>query len=173
MTFVAYPSQPDPPLAILPVVVGWTGERVERLKVLYAEGLSCSQIAAELLHISRNGVIGKVHRLGLERRGANSNRLVHGSKPGPKPRPRVANPLGRGATLPREKIRHESPEIKAMRCAEIVPLNVSLFDLAHGQCKFPYGDGPTFLFCGHEALNHSYCQAHRALAVKPTKGLSA
>ena len=45
--------------------MGWTDERVELLKNLWAEGLSASQIAAELGGITRNAVIGKVHRLGL------------------------------------------------------------------------------------------------------------
>src|ERR1700687_3104374 len=43
----------------------WTEERVESLKKLWGEGLSASQIAAELGGITRNAVIGKVHRLGL------------------------------------------------------------------------------------------------------------
>jgi len=43
----------------------WTDERVETLKKLWADGLSASQIAAELGGITRNAVIGKVHRLGL------------------------------------------------------------------------------------------------------------
>jgi len=45
--------------------MGWTDERVELLKKLWADGLSASQIAAELGGITRNAVIGKVHRLGL------------------------------------------------------------------------------------------------------------
>lgn len=49
-------------------VKSWTPEGVELLKKLWAEGLSCSQIAAQLGGgISRNAVIGKVHRLGLDR----------------------------------------------------------------------------------------------------------
>lgn len=48
---------------------GWTDERIELLKALYADGLSASQIADELGGITRNSVIGKVHRLGLERNG--------------------------------------------------------------------------------------------------------
>ena len=55
--------------------MSWTDERVERLKTLWSEGLSASQIAAELGGITRNAVIGKVHRLGL------SNR-INGSLPG-------------------------------------------------------------------------------------------
>ena len=46
----------------------WTDERVELLKKLWADGLSASQIAAELGGITRNAVIGKVHRLGLSGR---------------------------------------------------------------------------------------------------------
>ncbi|MTW28635.1 hypothetical protein GM527_14145, partial [Streptococcus pneumoniae] len=45
--------------------VGWTEERVEKLKKDWKAGLSCSQIAARLGGITRNAVIGKVHRLKL------------------------------------------------------------------------------------------------------------
>ena len=50
--------------------MSWTDERVERLKKLWQDGLSASQIAAELGGVTRNAVIGKVHRLGLSNRGA-------------------------------------------------------------------------------------------------------
>ncbi len=46
----------------------WTDERVELLKKLWSDGLSASQIAAELGNVTRNAVIGKVHRLGLSGR---------------------------------------------------------------------------------------------------------
>src|SRR6476660_1320546 len=45
--------------------MGWTDERVEQLKALWSEGLSASQIARALGGVTRNAVIGKVHRLGL------------------------------------------------------------------------------------------------------------
>jgi len=45
--------------------MGWTDERVEILKALWGEGLSCSQVARVLGGVTRNAVIGKVHRLGL------------------------------------------------------------------------------------------------------------
>ena len=48
--------------------MSWTDERVELLKKLWADGLSASQIAAELGCVTRNAVIGKVHRLGLSGR---------------------------------------------------------------------------------------------------------
>ena len=62
--------------------MGWTDERVELLKRLWAEGLSASQIAAELGGVTRNAVIGKVHRLQL------SGRAKSGGGPRPR-RPRA------------------------------------------------------------------------------------
>ena len=66
--------------------MSWTDERIERLKKLWSEGLSASQIAAELGGVTRNAVIGKVHRLGL------SNRIGgEGDAPDPQPaRPETA-----------------------------------------------------------------------------------
>src|SRR3954465_2625436 len=60
--------------------MSWTDERVETLKKLWSDGLSASQIAAELGGITRNAVIGKVHRLGL------SGRAKSPSSPGPRGR---------------------------------------------------------------------------------------
>lgn len=48
--------------------MSWTDERVELLKTMWAEGKSASQIAKELGSVTRNAVIGKVHRLGLSSR---------------------------------------------------------------------------------------------------------
>ena len=78
----------------------WTEERVENLKKLWGEGLSASQIAAELGGITRNAVIGKVHRLGL------SGRAKSPSTSAPRPRKarahthmmRVSRPSIRGNT---------------------------------------------------------------------------
>ena len=48
--------------------MAWTEDRVATLTKLWAEGLSASQIAKELGEVTRNAVIGKVHRLGLSGR---------------------------------------------------------------------------------------------------------
>src|SRR5262249_62413387 len=55
------------------LVMGWTDERVETLKKLWLDGLSASQIAKHLGGVTRNAVIGKVHRLGLSGRAAPSH----------------------------------------------------------------------------------------------------
>ena len=62
--------------------MSWTDERVETLKRMWAEGQSASQIAKELGGVTRNAVIGKVHRLGL------SNRNDEG-EPAPAPAPEI------------------------------------------------------------------------------------
>jgi len=48
--------------------MSWTDERIERLKMLWGQGMTASQIADELTGVSRTAVIGKAHRLGLEAR---------------------------------------------------------------------------------------------------------
>ncbi len=58
----------------------WTDERVEKLKEFWAEGMSASQIAKQLGGVTRNAVIGKVHRLGLSHRGS-----ADGARPGEEP----------------------------------------------------------------------------------------
>ncbi|HBH40786.1 MAG TPA: GcrA cell cycle regulator, partial [Rhizobiales bacterium] len=52
--------------------MAWTDERVELLKKLWTEGLSASQVAGRLGGVTRNAVIGKVHRLGLSGRATSS-----------------------------------------------------------------------------------------------------
>src|ERR1043166_1208640 len=72
------------------VEITWTDDRVELLKRLWAEGLSASQIAGELGGITRNAVIGKVHRLGLSGRAKSPSSSV------PRPRkPRAATQMFR------------------------------------------------------------------------------
>src|SRR5258706_5925282 len=61
--------------------MAWTDERVEQLKKLWSEGLSASQIAGRLGGVTRNAVIGKVHRLGLSGRATTSRMKSHRSRP--------------------------------------------------------------------------------------------
>jgi len=75
-------------------VMSWTDERVETLKKMWAEGQSASQIAKELGGVTRNAVIGKVHRLGLSNRVGKEEEEVEivtpppaAVKPAPAPEP--------------------------------------------------------------------------------------
>ncbi|MEP2783435.1 MAG: GcrA family cell cycle regulator [Pseudoruegeria sp.] len=74
--------------------MSWTDERVEVLKKMWNEGQSASQIAKELGGVTRNAVIGKVHRLGLSNRtggggskAASKEKPAAAAKPAPKPKP--------------------------------------------------------------------------------------
>ena len=69
--------------------MSWTDERVEMLKKMWGEGQSASQIAKELGGVTRNAVIGKVHRLGLSNRstGGASAKAEPKEKPAAAPKP--------------------------------------------------------------------------------------
>ncbi|MDA9207733.1 GcrA cell cycle regulator [Octadecabacter sp.] len=67
--------------------MSWTDERVEVLKKMWGEGQSASQIAKELGGVTRNAVIGKVHRLGLSNRaGSGGNAKTAAPKADAKPK---------------------------------------------------------------------------------------
>src|ERR687884_646383 len=86
--------------------MNWTDERVEMLKKLWADGHSASQIASELGGITRNAVIGKVHRLGLSGRAK--------APPSSNPRPRKARP-------PAEVFRTMRPAVRGNAALAAVP----------------------------------------------------
>ncbi len=77
--------------------MSWTDERVELLKKMWAEGQSASQIAKELGGVTRNAVIGKVHRLGL------SNRAGSGVGGEAEPEKQAAQPSAEAKPEPRPK----------------------------------------------------------------------
>src|SRR5438105_15234652 len=82
-------------------VLTWSEDRVEQLKKLWEGGLSASQIAAELGNVTRNAVIGKVHRLGLSGRAkspATAAPRQRKARPAAQQMMRVARPVSRGNT---------------------------------------------------------------------------
>ncbi len=85
--------------------MSWTDERVELLKKMWGEGQSASQIAKELGGVTRNAVIGKVHRLGL------SNRAASGSatKPEAKAKPPAAKPEAKARPAPKTEAARPEP----------------------------------------------------------------
>ena len=74
--------------------MSWTDERVEILKKMWGEGQSASQIAKELGGVTRNAVIGKVHRLGLSNRATSNSSAKSEAKPkaAPKAEAKAAAP---------------------------------------------------------------------------------
>ena len=112
---------PWQPGAIAMTQANWSEDRVEQLKSLWTEGLSASQIARALGGVTRNAVIGKVHRLGLAGRASPSRserpRLPMAPK-APSVRnhlPAVAGRGGRstdpGRRQPRHRADHQRPHV--------------------------------------------------------------
>jgi GcrA cell cycle regulator len=153
----------------------WTDERVESLKKLWGEGLSASQIAAELGGITRNAVIGKVHRLGL------SGRAKSPATSAPRPRKarahththmmRVSRPAVRGNTaLAHAYDFEQEPEPELVD--NVIPLGQrrTILELTEDTCRWPIGDpGSTeFFFCGGATgTGAPYCTFHARVAYQP------
>ncbi|NMG41720.1 GcrA cell cycle regulator [Chelativorans sp. ZYF759] len=160
--------------------MNWTDERVELLKKLWAEGLSASQIATQLGGVSRNAVIGKVHRLKLSGRGRNSASTPRPKKTatntGPRPAARTQRPVTTtvGATALQARFDAE-PDVQARARPQDnvvipIPLKLKLVELGERTCKWPIGDPmhDDFAFCGVDVGECGpYCSYHSRLAYQP------
>jgi GcrA cell cycle regulator len=155
----------------------WTDERTEDLKKFWADGLSASQIAMKLGEVTRNAVLGKVWRLGLEGRASVSR--MRRSRPRPCVRVRTLAPTGRRTQTPALRTSSARPAVplqSAVRKRELPPLGaapetiVSVANLQDTSCRWPEGDPtlPGFHFCGRRAAGGMpYCAHHAAIAYNP------
>ncbi len=150
----------------------WTDERVELLKKLWADGLSASQIAAELGSITRNAVIGKVHRLGLSGRAKSpSSASPRPRKPRAHPMLRVSRPSMRGNTALAHAFEYDlDPEPDLVD--NVIPIGQrrTILELTEETCRWPIGDPGTtdFFFCGGQtATGLPYCGFHSRVAYQP------
>lgn len=144
----------------------WTDDRVETLKTLWTDGLSASQVAAVLGGVSRNGVIGKVHRLGLPRRKEPTRKIrVHHPKPR---RPRVLTPSINPPIVAVRAIM-EMPDLEPVKREDGTTYGVLTLPKS-GRCRWPCGDplDETFAFCARKS-DGTYCRHHTVLAWKPVK----
>ena len=162
--------------------MNWTDERVELLRKLWSEGLSASQIAAQLGGVSRNAVIGKVHRLKLSSRGRAAAAPVRQKKATQAPvagKTAVktvtrAMPASVGATALQTMFDAEPVARQITRPAEnvVVPISrrLKLVQLSERTCKWPNGDplAEDFSFCGAESAETGpYCTYHARVAFQP------
>jgi GcrA cell cycle regulator len=166
--------------------LSWTDERVELLKKLWTEGLSASHIAGRLgAGVTRNAVIGKVHRLNLSGR-AQPQRNTQPRAPRKPREPSLAaraggalpslatagsnalKPMMRAAMQPRPQA---LPEPQPLRLVDLPQDGrVTILHLSDKTCKWPIGDpgSEDFCFCGHGPRDGSpYCEYHARLAYQP------
>jgi GcrA cell cycle regulator len=133
--------------------------------------LSASQIAAELGGITRNAVIGKVHRLGLSGRAKSPSSTA--------PRQRKARAPSHMMRMPRANIRGNTAlayELEAEAEPEmidnVIPIGQrrTILELTEETCRWPIGDpGSTeFFFCGGQTVTGlPYCSHHSRVAYQP------
>lgn len=165
--------------------MGWTDDRVATLKKLWLEGLSASQIATELGEgVTRNAVIGKVHRLKLSgrakpatstarprttarpsRRASSGGSSSHSTANATMRRRTTTTTSVVGATVMKHEVTEEV-EVKVNSANEIfIPEGerLTLLQLSEKTCKWPIGDPllPDFHFCGRDSNEDApYCEFH-------------
>ena len=143
-------------------VSAWTQDRIDRLKVLWAEGRTADQIARELQNgLSRSAVLGKVHRLGLS-----AGRAATPPKPGRTPSRRSdAGPpasVSQATSAPTGIAAPERPGVDLLR-------------VGRTQCRWPVGDplAPGFGLCGRPVARGAYCADHAGHAYRASKDTPA
>ncbi|MGY3616642.1 GcrA family cell cycle regulator [Bradyrhizobium sp. USDA 10063] len=156
-------------------VTGWAPEHSDALREYFAQSMSFAKIAKAInarfnTDYTRSAAIGRARRLGLT--------MPDGSPPAP-PRLTPVPQLNRSAE-PREPrsiefhwrmpVFEKAPPVE-LRCVEIEPRHLSLVELEHGDCRYPYGgdsDGEPITFCGHRRRpGSSYCTPHFHLSRNP------
>jgi GcrA cell cycle regulator len=169
-----------------PKEMNWTDERVDLLKRLWSEGLSASQIAAQLGGVSRNAVIGKVHRLKLSGRGKSTagqtrakkatsvaGQGSRGGQGGGVVRTAVTKSVGATALQAQYIVDAIAEPVHKPAQDVVVPISrrLSLGQLTERTCKWPIGDplNEDFHFCGNDSRDTGpYCNYHSKLAFQPT-----
>lgn len=167
----------------------WTEERVELLKKLWTDGLSASQIAARLgMGVTRNAVIGKVHRLNLSGRAPTprsseprATRKTHREPSAPGMRAPSSPSMPTAGATALKSFAQPQVSARVQPLAEPKPLRlvdlpkdgrITILHLSDKTCKWPIGD-PThddFCFCGHSPRDGSpYCEYHARIAYQPAQ----
>ena len=163
--------------------MSWTDDRVDVLRKLWLDGLSASQIAKQLGDgVTRNAVIGKVHRLGLSGRAAPSQparpvfKAPRPARPAataaPVRRPAAAPPAclppSLPPSLPVQAVAQPSAVLPLYACEEVG--SATVLTLGAHMCKWPIGDPSTdgFSFCGRRTGEDGpYCGEHARVAYQP------
>lgn len=127
----------------------WTEERVAKLKGLWGEGRTASQIAVLLGDVTRNAVIGKAHRLGLK---------------------------GRPSPIRKDKVATTAAPKPVRRVAAQAPSPSRQSRVSDRQCHWPIATRASraFIFCGAPAIDDKpYCENHCNIAYRRSESSAA
>ena len=146
--------------------MAWTDDRVELLKKLWSEGLSASQIASKMGGVTRNAVIGKVHRLGLSGRATPAKPQLS------RKTEKVEKTETRTFQSRAKAFKSSIPEPDFMEPLILATGdNATVSTLSRNMCKWPIGDPSSedFHFCGQKATaGKPYCAYHAHMAFQPS-----
>lgn len=146
--------------------MAWTEQMVDDLCRLWDEGLTASEIAKKI-GVSKNSIVGKVHRLCLK------------ARPSPiKKKDEEFDSVAEEQVFEDEMAEFDSEEwvqeeIKPAAKKCVKKERVKLMELDGHTCRWPIGDprDDDFCFCGKRVkIGQTYCEEHSAIAyVKPIK----
>ena len=166
----------------------WTDEAVEELKKMWDKGMTTGQIA-KVLNVTKNSIIGKVHRLCLTARPSPIKKSSNSEKKDTKPaktekiektekaEKNEKTTKIKTATPKAEKVKettiNKKEEITKVETPAVEELNIPLVKLDNHTCRWPLGDprDEDFCFCGKKIrTGQTYCEEHSAIAyVRTTK----
>jgi len=140
--------------------MSWNEKKVTKLKELWGNGSTASQIAEIIGGISRNAVIGKAHRLNLsskiKARSASSNKNYQNNEEEDKLKQKRGRKSKFKSLIIEKDFEPENPR--------------KLEELDENSCKWPIGhpEEKLFYFCGRSSLkDFSYCKLHLLYAYQP------
>ena len=151
--------------------MAWTPDLIKELKRLWNKGLTTVEIGNRI-GMSKNAVVGKAHRLGLEgrpspiKRDKKKEHVV--ARPTVKKTPTAAKQKEvQSSILPPEPLFEAEPIVETVVHKKGKHKGVQLVDLKPNSCRWPEGDpkDPDFCFCGQECVpGKIYCEEHCAVA---------
>ncbi|UPJ65269.1 GcrA family cell cycle regulator [Bradyrhizobium sp. 191] len=159
---------------------GWTATRTRVAIALFNSGLSAAEVAREIGGISRNGVIGKVHRSGLSEANRKASRAAGEARASR--RKRIADASSRRSIVRPKPSPEEAPPPSIADQKIPAEQRRTLAQLDSACCHWPVGDPqtPDFFFCGAPKANDEgipYCPSHlvrsRQRDVRPSKPVGA
>jgi GcrA cell cycle regulator len=164
---------------------GWTNDRIDELKALHAKGLSAAQIAKQMGNVTRNAVLGKIHRLGMAKAVYRTPKQVNAAlAPRRLPRPEDGSEnnilAGKLMQVRRRVEAAKDPETPApppFRDPTVINGLTAIPEAERVRhfCRWPIGDpaDPAFDYCGRPAREmrpgrfDSYCADHRTIVSSP------
>ena len=139
--------------------MSWNEQKVNKLKELWGNGSTASQIAEIIGDISRNAVIGKAHRLNLsskiKTKNSSSQNFNNNSEENNLKQKQVRKAKFKSLIIEKD-FEPENPK--------------KLEELDEVSCKWPIGhpEEESFYFCGRSSLkDFSYCKLHLLYAYQP------